>query len=153
MKYNWHGCAKSIKKRLKRRDRSGSRRPSSHHTLPAKQCEIWQDLTRQNKGAGWLQKLNAGWRDWQNYAGLKMLKLSGGLEVPWKMHHRSESCPRKTSERCSCGTLRKHQQLAHFRLLQRGQTWMLGHVHGDATVDVQNQICPLASSDLFLSWY
>ena len=75
------------------------------------------------------------------------------MEVPWKMHHRSESCPRKTSERCSCGTLRKHQQLAHVRLLQRGQTWMLGHVHGDATVDVQNQICPLASSDLFLSWY
>lgn len=28
------------KKRLKRRDRSGSRRPSSHHTLPAKQHEI-----------------------------------------------------------------------------------------------------------------
>ena len=46
----------------------------------------------------------------------------------------------------------KHQQLAHVRLLQRGETWMLGHVHGDATVDVQNQICPLASSDLFLSW-
>ena len=47
--------------------------------------------------------------------------------------------------------VKKHQQLAHVRLLQRGETWMLGHVHGDATVDVQNQICPLASSDLFLS--
>ena len=72
---------------------------------------------------------------------------------PWRMHHRSESCPRKTfslarilSQFTVC-----HRLQLFWTERMRGHK-ILGNAHSNAAINVQNQVCSLASGNLFLGY-